>query len=715
MVISLEILVVNTPYIFRYNKRSDDLHYQEDLELKFLEEDGIFKALKPEISNKELLFLEQQLCLEENRNWFAADGELKILSDPRLEQSFRPFPTKLKRLDFVTEYISPTVFEPIENYYYSDNTLEFIIYDITFYHHNLFTNEHVLTQQLKFFYDKYNILKEENLYFLCRKKLESLRAAKNRLMLTTNLNSFALKEKYNKYLIDIKEIREKMYTEAQKERKLKLVIMKIWHGLKKLRENQKYSNTNINLVINKLTSTDVEHESEVWEENIDEEIIEILEEHDQNYKHEKEEYKKRLKLWQDQQNQKEFDENDDELQEEITERPKKPKKNYNKEEIRKEVVKKCEDCLKHPQEPNIDFELHFDNEISAEINVNNNEKWRRSMVSKTQIYFKIMYGNTEICKSKIVHLNDNFTCDFNQSISVKLIRIPQTLNLQIYEQSSSLKKNLISEINIALPEYDTTVEKSDKKENVFENKDIVRDKYTAVGTGIYLKDVVNLKNFDKYFTENNTLFCTGKISYKLGWDIYSVSLPLEKQASQNDLNQENLQKNEVQFPTIFNVHDLQKWVEKSPDPLDPKNASFFDFVQDIKITTTSDKSHFRLDPDLNCLEFCASSEIENNLRFKLLKLRNSNEIEFKNIVVPNRVKEISPDIFVEYERRKKEETISTELIIEQLKNENVDLHRKWAYKFLNQTEHRIIQLSKIAEKRISLNDVLNEELIPSFG
>lgn len=679
-----------------------------------MEEDGIFKPLKPEISSKELLFFEEQLYLEENRDWFAANGELKILSDPRMEQYFRPFPTKLKRSDFVTDYIPPTVFKPIKNVY-SDKILEFVIYDITFYHHHLFTNEHVIAQQLKHFYDEYIILKEKNLYFLCRKKLEALRAVKNRLKLMTNLNSLIVKEKYNKYLLEIKEIRKKMYTEAQKEQKLKLVIIKIWLGLKKVREKQKYSNTNINLIINKLTSvTDIEHESELWEENINEEIMEILEEHDKKYNVEKEEYKKRLKLWHDQQNQKELDENDDQLRDEITEKPKKPKKNIYKEEIRKEVVKKCEECLKQPQEPNIYFELHFDNEISAKIDVNN-EKWRRSFVSKTQIYFKIMYENTEICKSKIVPLNNNFICEFNQSISIKLIRIPQSLNLQIYEQSSNLKKNLISEINIAIPEYGTTVEKSDQKESFFENRNIICDKYTAVGTGIELKNALNLNNFDKYFTKNNTLFSSGKISYKLGWDTYLVLLPLEEQTSENNINHKNLQKDYAQFPTIFNVHDLQKWVERSPDPLDPKNASFFDFVQDIKITTTSDMSYFRLDPDLNCLDFCATSEIENNLRFKLLKLRNSNEIEFKNIVVPNRVKEISPEIFVEYERRKKEETIRTELIIKQLKNENVNLHRKWAYKFLNQTEHRIIQLSKIAEKRFSLNDVLNEDLVPSFG
>lgn len=112
--------------------------------------------------------------------------------------------------------------------------------------------------------------------------------------------------------------------------------------------------------------------------------------------------------------------------------------------------------------------------------------------------------------------------------------------------------------------------------------------------------------------------------------------------------------------------------------------------------------------------FCDDSDIENNPRFKLLKLRDNNEPEFKGLVVPNRIKEIPSDVFENYEKRIKEEQVSSDALNDQFED-NIDVQRKWANKYLEQAENRIVQLSKIAERRMTLKDVINEEIIPSIG
>lgn len=58
---------------------------------------------------------------------------------------------------------------------------------------------------------------------------------------------------------------------------------------------------------------------------------------------------------------------------------------------------------------------------------------------------------------------------------------------------------------------------------------------------------------------------------------------------------------------------------------------------------------FRLTPQ-KIFNFCHISEIEENIRLKILQLRNQKEIEFDGMLVPNRIKEFPMNVLSQYIR-----------------------------------------------------------------
>ena len=82
------------------------------------------------------------------------------------------------------------------------------------------------------------------------------------------------------------------------------------------------------------------------------------------------------------------------------------------------------------------------------------------------------------------------------------------------------------------------------------------------------------------------------------------------------------------------------------DPNDPYNAAFFHFLQHASDAIKMDPCYFRLDPLLMDYNFCEENDLEENLRLKLLRLRDLGEPEFRGTkFVPLNEKQIHKDIF----------------------------------------------------------------------
>lgn len=115
-------------------------------------------------------------------------------------------------------------------------------------------------------------------------------------------------------------------------------------------------------------------------------------------------------------------------------------------------------------------------------------------------------------------------------------------------------------------------------------------------------------------------------------------------------------------------------------------------------------------------EFCEWSDLENNLRFKVLELRAKNEPEFVGMIVPNRIKEIPLSILDDYHRRIYEERKSKllEEDDEELKDNEIDTKRSRGRKYLKQVYTKVFQQCRNTENNFIYEDVVNEKIIPQI-
>lgn len=121
---------------------------------------------------------------------------------------------------------------------------------------------------------------------------------------------------------------------------------------------------------------------------------------------------------------------------------------------------------------------------------------------------------------------------------------------------------------------------------------------------------------------------------------------------------------------------------------------------------------FRCNPAMAPFEFCEPKDIDENLRFKVLELRDRNEPEFVGMVVPNRLKEIPTDILTDYNRRRKEE--GKNLIEDEFDydEDEIDSKRIHGRKYLKQVYTKVFQQCRNAENNLIYEDVVNEKLLP---
>lgn len=111
------------------------------------------------------------------------------------------------------------------------------------------------------------------------------------------------------------------------------------------------------------------------------------------------------------------------------------------------------------------------------------------------------------------------------------------------------------------------------------------------------------------------------------------------------------------------------------------------------------------------LIFCNNAEIEQNIRFIVLQHRNDNVPEFSGMVVPNRLKEIPFNVLENYLQRLKNlkqdfDTNASE--------ENVEVRRSRAKKFLREIFMNIFQKCRNFEDNICYEDVVDEKYLANF-
>lgn len=535
------------------------------------------------------------------------------------------------------------------------------ISSLRFTHHPLFSVEHVLGEKLKKLYQEYEESVSKGKFIRLSKRLEGLRHVLRRLEGTLSESgdqSDKEDSKVEAYKRDIGILREQVFEEGKTERNRVIEILQTWKEIKKIRETNQYSNTSLKLVIKK----------------------------------EKVEYGT---------DKKRFDKTFEETYEEYLEinREKARKKRQNEEDIRQELVERFKESFRPPGEPILYFVLTNENEVSKSVE-NTREVSRRNATTTTKIILKIVCNKMEVCKTKLVSLQDDFICHFNETISIQLISVPKFITIEIIEHPKSLIKRTVGELMIRIPARN--ISKNDEKTVSFEKNEIVHYKHEGVGSGIKIDSLVqNLGNY-----ELNT---SGYLTYSITWDV-----PV---TNQNSLDNSTKILNEIIDKTgAIDTEKLSQWMQQNKlDPQDPKNSILYEYSLDCDKELVADntkKNYFRLSQ--NEWQFCDPKLIEDNLRLKILQLRNKNEPEFDRMTVPNRIKEIPLDILADYQRRVAMEQESVNFEEDEDEEDQVEAKRNKGKKFLKQIHVRVFQKCKNSQNNLSFEDVVDEKFLPQL-
>jgi hypothetical protein len=126
------------------------------------------------------------------------------------------------------------------------------------------------------------------------------------------------------------------------------------------------------------------------------------------------------------------------------------------------------------------------------------------------------------------------------------------------------------------------------------------------------------------------------------------------------------------------------------------------------------KNYFRLNQHLERWKFCDQKIIEDNLRLKVLQLRNKNEPEFDRMTVPNRIKEIPRDILADYERRVASERENLTVEEEDDDEDEIEKKRSRGRKLLKQIHIRVFQKCKNSQNNLTFEDVVDEKFLPQL-
>lgn len=627
-----------------------------------------------------------------------------MLENPVTTKCKRPNTTELETLTEFTKPFKYTLIEDICNsvLIIKDNILEVHITTLKFKHHPLFSIEHVLIEKLINHYDIHRQFLVSNRLERLKKRLEAVRQAKiklkEKLKTSGDKADYRDEEKMIRMIKEIKNLRDKLQEDSKSNRNNTKKILDTWKAIKKVRDENKYSSTTVKLIIRK-EKHNYEEEQVNFEKEIKETVNEIVEEMELEHKIKLLKYKESIEEWK----LKEKDETPSKLK-----KPKKPVKIIDEDVLKQEVSFRFKECFKSPGEPILHFSINFDNKVEEDVD-NNKEKMRRNAVSATKLQLKILCDNNEVCKSKNVFLNENFTCVFDENISIKLNKIPENVAIEIYEQTNTLLRRKICEISLKVSLKNQNVETMKFTEEHFIKEEIIHYKHEGVGSNITLKNI--LEKFDLECDEEEILFTSGFLTYSAAWE---KNYEMETQNDEND----------VVLSEFFNekgmidVKKIKDWIYESKlDPLDPKNAILFEYLNDQNVDVqeqnglTKEETSFRLNAFLEKFKFCEKIDLQQNIRFRFLELRNQNEPEFVGMVVPSRLKEIPSNVLTAYLKRIKEENDG---YLEDDFENDIDLRRSNGFKYLKKIYTKVFQQYRCIENNLEYEDVVNEKMMLFF-
>ncbi|XP_049861590.1 coiled-coil and C2 domain-containing protein 2A [Schistocerca gregaria] len=691
-------------------------------EPRYPEEEGLYVGSQLRVPSHLRNLMEQRILAAGGRKWFGEDGKLITMPDPQIYKSYNPPMSEEchSRLELEYKLARSQNFGNDHKLLGTQESrscylLEVQLLSITFTHHPLFSREHVLSQQLTSLFRQYAAQQERDSINRLFRKLDALRKARDSCVAAQDElpNEDSHKQRLQRYKEEILQTQLKLLEEGRASRHLLARILSLWKDLRTLRQLQGYSCTPLQLRVMCQPPGDREKEQREWEHRLHIWTKELLSEKlksqgQSGNTQQKMHISKKLQGKDEPANSSGSTENENEHESETE-----PYTDLDEATVCSDLANSFRESFRPPGEPDVVISLNNNNSVDQDPSFSREQK-RRSAVLRTKLFVKIFYNEKEVCQSNIASLTDKFEVKFEQLFNICVLQHPDSLKLEIWEESSALNKNIIADVYIPPPNSATTLLNCETGYHEFSNNMVITFNHTGVGSGTFCPPLPGMQSASNSLS---CLYTSGIVECRTGWGKDEISGEIMAPPEKSGLRHSE----PADFPVSLRNQDgnldpqkLKEWAEKSHlDPNDPRNASFFYFLKNTEETSCRENSYFRLDPLQTEFDFCTAEELDSNPRLRLLKLRDRGEPEFRGLhLVPLREKEILPQIFVEYDKRI---SVEPKRSHDELPPDPLESHRIWGQRFLLDVQQRILQQCHAAQQNKQPQDIVSEDQVPDIG
>ncbi|KAL8612721.1 hypothetical protein ACOMHN_025372 [Nucella lapillus] len=729
----------------------------EEQEPRFLEDEGFYVGVRPEVASRNKNKMENRLLREpsKGKKWFGEDGELIVFPDP-----LRPSPSRPPMPEEVEPYLETVFKKAVMREFdsrYIDGVLEggghyqldVDVNSITFSHHHMFSREHVIATRLSQLYAQYTTRHAKNLARFLTDKLRALKASSLHLQeyILAHKGEMSVVDRTNyekrlqDYKFEIRQTRSMRDREEQLDRNLMKNIIRSWKEMRSVRESQRCTNTPLKLQIIKETTDKAEDELQ-WKQDMEDEVEEAQEEHADEYARKMLIYNEQQEKWEKQQEakreagkkikqgrrgskaskkskgskgskasvQEELGEAELERYQEILNEADLPKpempEDFDENAAKDQVKAKFLTIRRRPGEPKLYPELTNTMTVTPSSDCPRGEQNRRDEVSRTKVFIKILFNNKEVSRTGTRPVSQDFRVSFGQIYNLKIVQWPESIKFQIFE-TQNLSARLLAELYAAIPEASVTSQSVQLEEMEFSSDDTIQMAHEGVGSGVAFK-------FDATSSFLVTLMTSGMLGTSISWAVSAEGQPLVPPVAQGSSNLFTAMKKvdplaAIGATGVANMEKLAKWFHESRlDPNDPANADLM-YLLGARSGESGAREYFRLEQLQEEFDVATEADLNANRRFQMISLRDREIAEFRNtkMIAPFE-REIPRDAFTEYEKKQRDEE-------RQKVMDDIEGVRQAHSRYVQKIREQVIMRFRLASHQKRLEDMVVEEAVPNIA
>lgn len=574
-------------------------------------EEGLYVGATPQVVPSNIWAFNDRMAhrTDKGQKWFEGDGIMHRQRNPLRILQTRPFINR-DNTDFV-EVVEAEVSDKMLASQSLDgiSQLQIEIGSIQFFHHPLFSQEHILSKRVEQAYQSYSSQDSKTAEYY-DKKLSALNDKVTTLkQKLTNIdpsdsNASKLRCDIISYLREVRDIRQKKRQLLEADYSLLKILLRHWKNLKTFRENQGSAYTPMSLTFKQL-ETDVTDEMAQMESDINAEVAELAE----LYSFERDQT--------------------------MTSTPQNAgdgnigNSDFNKNTAEENLHNYYSKHIRPPGEPRMIPMMANTHPVNQSTS-DPLEELRRIDVDNTLVYAKIYLNDMEVALTKKRRLDQHFQVHFDETFIVEIFCLPESVRIEMFE-SIFVTSHLVAQVYLPIPQAQKAAgDVSWMDQYEFSSDRVAVYSHSGVGAGMP-QDILQDKAI---------LFTNGLLHATVFWEA-------------QDKDAENLfaphQNDRFKVWTREGVADsenVKKWIIQSKvDPNDPRNLDFFDLVDSTPSLCTEDA--FRIFELEDVQRFSTDEFFEYDRRLTLLKLRDEGHHKLSGKPIPLYASEIPTSMWTD--------------------------------------------------------------------